>query len=62
MDVTPIISIDPHNFYNFFPLFLSLPDLTTEVNSFDDLKNMYFLLNRLRMLHELFTHCIFGHQ
>ena len=47
--VPAMFSIDPYSVYHFgYPLFLSLPGLTTEVNSFVDLnKNMYFLLNRL---------------
>ena len=36
-----MISIDPHNVYHFgYPLFYFLPDLTTKVNFFDDLKKM----------------------
>ena len=44
-------SIDPHSVYHFgYPLFLSLPDLTTKVNSFDDLnKNRRFVLYLLPM-------------
>ena len=43
-EVTPMISIDPHSVYHFgYLLFLSLSDLTTKVNSFDDLnKNGHF--------------------
>ena len=61
MEVTPMINIDPHIVYHFgYPLFLHLPDLTTKVNYFDDLKkNRRFLLNRLRMLHKLFTHATY---
>ena len=34
-----MIGIDPHSVYHFgYPLFLSLPDLTTIVNYFDGLK------------------------
>ena len=33
-----MIGIDPHSVYYFgYPLFRALPDLTTEVNSFDHL-------------------------
>ena len=60
MEVTPMIGI----VYRFgYPLLLALPDLTAEVNYFDDLKKkLHFLLNRLQLLHKLFTHYIFGHQ
>ena len=39
-----MIRIDPHHVYHFgYPLFESLPDLMTKVNSFDDLnKNRHF--------------------
>ena len=38
MEVTPIIDFDPKNVCHFgYPLFLALPNLITEVNSFDDL-------------------------
>ena len=42
----PMISIDTHSVYHFgYPLFWSLPDLTTKVNSFDDLnKNRHFFI------------------
>ena len=41
MEVTPMISIDPHSVYHFrYPLFRSLPDLTINVNSIDDLKKI----------------------
>ena len=45
IEVMPMIGIDWHSAYNFgYPLFLSLPDLMTEINSFDDLnKNRHFL-------------------
>ena len=51
MEVTPAIGIGPHSEHHLgYPLFV-LPNLTTKVNSFDDLKRKYaFLLNRLRML------------
>ena len=40
-----MISIDPHSAYHFgHPLFGSLPDLTTEVNFFDDLKKSHFII------------------
>ena len=65
MEVTPMISIDPHSIYHFgYRLFLSLPDLTTKVNSFDDLEKKIgiFLLNRLRTLLKLVTHYTSGHE
>ena len=38
IEVKSMIDIDSHSVYNFgYPLFLSLPDLMTEVNSFDAL-------------------------
>ena len=38
-DGSHMVSIDPHIVNHFgYPLFCSLPDLTTKVNSFDDLK------------------------
>ena len=54
----PMIGIDPQSVNDFrHTLLLTLPDLTTKVNYFDDLnKNMYFSVNRLRVLHKLFTH------
>ena len=37
IEVTSMIDIDLHSVYHFvYPLFCSLPDLTTETNSFDD--------------------------
>ena len=41
-----MISIDPHSVNHFgYPLFLSLPDLKTKVNSFDDLnKNRHYFI------------------
>ena len=44
MEVTSMICIDPHSVYHFeYLLFLFSPDLTTEVNFFDDLnKNRHF--------------------
>ena len=59
----PMIGIDPHSFYHFgYPLFETLPDLTTKVNYFDDLNQNRHLKNRLHVLHTLFTHYTFGHQ
>ena len=37
IELTPMIGIDPHSGYS---LFWALPDLTTEVNSFDDLNKI----------------------
>ena len=50
-----MIGVDPHSvFYFGYPLFRALPDLTTEVNSFDNLKKIgIFSFNQLRMLHKL---------
>ena len=52
IEVTPMIGIDSHIVYNFgYPLFRSLPDLTTEINSFNDLNKIrHFLLNCSRYL------------
>ena len=46
MEIMPTISIDSQSVYHFgYPLFGSLPDLTTKVNSFDDLnKNRHFFI------------------
>ena len=41
MEVMPMISIDLHGVYDGYLLFLFLPDLTTKVNSFDDLNRKY---------------------
>ena len=54
-------STDPHSVsildIHYFDPYL---DLITKVNSLDDLnKNRHFLLNRLRILHKLYTHYIF---
>ena len=64
MSVMHMISIDPQRVYHFgYPLFRSLPDLTTKVNSFDDLnKNRIFLLNRLHTFINLVTHYTSGHK
>ena len=43
--MTPLITIDPHSDYNFgYPLFLFLPDLTTEVNYLNDLTKIGFFV------------------
>ena len=53
----PMIDIDPHGAYHFgYPLFETLPDLMTRVNSFNDLKK-----NIAQILLKLFTHYIFEH-
>ena len=59
-----MISIDPHDVYQFgYPLFLSLPDLMTNVNSFDNFnKNRHFLLNKLCTLLKLVTDYTSGHK
>ena len=51
IEVTPKIGLDPTMGLLFLiTIFLALPDLTTKVNSYDDLKNTHFLLNLLRIL------------
>ena len=44
-----MISIDPHSVYHFgYPLLLSLPDLMTKGNSFDDLNiNIWTPMNQI---------------
>ena len=65
--VTPI-SIDPHSVYHFgYPLFRSLPDLTTKVNSFDDLIKVGFFIKStagviMKYYYKLFTRFILGQQ
>ena len=46
MEVTSTISIDPHSAYHFgYQVFRAFPDLTTEVNSSNDLnKNRHYLI------------------
>ena len=57
-----MISIDPDSVYHFgYLLFCSLPDLTTKVNSFDDLKkSRHFFIKSTadvtQIIHTLFTH------
>ena len=56
-----MISLDPIECFE-YPIVLALPDLTTKVNSFDDLNKNTHLLIKPRISVELFTHYIFGYQ
>ena len=58
-------ALSPSTRYRFgLPLFWALPDLITNVNSFDDFnqKLHFVLLKRLRIVLKLFTNYILGHQ